>query len=601
MKLRILEPGDPRALSVVHRAVLFLVALLLAFQFSTIFAPIVGEHHWRQSDTYSVARNFHRVSADFFHPRIDWNHGRTGIMAMEAPIYPYLTHLLMYALGEDPATARFVSWSLFFLGALAALGMMRRLGGNSLMAGLLLALMLSPLVLFEARQVQPDGPALGLLLVAAAFFHRYSAAGKAWRFAIGMAAFAAAALIRPPVILVGPAMWLLSFSARPASYGAIVARGLWFAIPLGLWFGWSSWAEHLDAAFDQARGYFAIKVNWDEVRADLTNWDHLKNVFGFLVPGYAMNWTLLPAIAAGAVLSFRKEHRRVSLAFWAWLLAGVAVCFMFARRFYGHWYYSTQLVPPLAYFAALSWLHLWRLARPEAAPSPAAKGLFFFLVLVFAAVPVFGGPWESGARVVGASGPAANLTWATARGVWVALGAAAIAALLAWIVRGWRHWVAVTLAVVATLALVARGGHDLLQTFVHRARFHEWQTFERDWGGMRRAIDCYVPEDEVFLTDGGHPWYLYLAERRGFSEDPAVIDGRGPDFYRKHAVRVLLHFRERGGPPRRVVGDQQPLASGEKWDLFCIDPQGCQPGPGCLLAHLTPAPRSAILQERSGG
>ena len=32
--------------------------------------PLVGEHNWRQADTYSVAYNFLHESADFFHPLV---------------------------------------------------------------------------------------------------------------------------------------------------------------------------------------------------------------------------------------------------------------------------------------------------------------------------------------------------------------------------------------------------------------------------------------------------------------------------------------------------------------------------------------------------
>ncbi|MFH0980277.1 MAG: hypothetical protein V2A79_01900 [Planctomycetota bacterium] len=141
---------------------------------------------------------------------------------------------------------------------------------------------------------------------------RYSAAGKAWRFAAGMAAFSAAVLIRPQVLLIGPALWLFSFSVRRPSWRAVIARGLWFIIPLGLLFGWLAWSEHLNAVYAQGREYFAFRIDWPVVREALTKWIDGQAIFGFLLPNYVMNWTLFPALAVGLALSFRREHRRLT-------------------------------------------------------------------------------------------------------------------------------------------------------------------------------------------------------------------------------------------------------------------------------------------------
>ena len=77
--------------------------------------PIFGEHHWRQSDVYSVAYNFRHESADFFHPRIDWNNGLSGVMGMEPPILAYAIQIAMRLFGDDPSVARVTSWGLCML------------------------------------------------------------------------------------------------------------------------------------------------------------------------------------------------------------------------------------------------------------------------------------------------------------------------------------------------------------------------------------------------------------------------------------------------------------------------------------------------------
>src|SRR5437899_2398708 len=99
-------------------AALLALAPLLRWQLRSLAVPILGEHNWRQADTYSVAYNFLHESADFFHPRIDWANNRSGIQGMEAPIYPYLAFLAMLVFGDSARVARVVAWLLCALGVL---------------------------------------------------------------------------------------------------------------------------------------------------------------------------------------------------------------------------------------------------------------------------------------------------------------------------------------------------------------------------------------------------------------------------------------------------------------------------------------------------
>ena len=92
---------------------------LLGAQIVTLSYPIIGEHAWRQSDVYSVASNFLYEDPDFFHPRIDWTRGRSGVMGMEPPILAYRAGL-MRVYGDDPSVARVTAWSLGMLGLSAS-------------------------------------------------------------------------------------------------------------------------------------------------------------------------------------------------------------------------------------------------------------------------------------------------------------------------------------------------------------------------------------------------------------------------------------------------------------------------------------------------
>lgn len=551
-----------------------LCALLLCVQVVSLFAPIVGEHDWRQSDTYSVARNFYRVSSDFFHPRIDWNHGRSGVMGMEMPIYPYLVFLAMYPLGEHPRTARIVAWLLFFGGAMATFRMLQRRDAG-LAVGFVIFAVFSPFIFFEARQIQPDGPSMGLLLTAAAAFHRFSETGRKRSYLLGLIAYTAAVLMKPPALFAGPAMWLFAWTSRPASLGAIARRGLLFAIPLGAHFGWSAWSEHLNTVYEGGRAYFATRVDWAEVKADLTNAPELKYVFGFLLPSYAVNWTLFPLVGVGAVVSFSKRRRRISVPFWAWLLFGLLYCWLFARRFHSHWYYAAAVVPPILFFGALGLAALFHCLRPEA-PTAGGRWLFVFTAGALLAAPFLGGEWASGTQVVGASGPVPDKTWVSWRGLWLAIGIAVAAGLYASLVRRWWPRAALSVVVIALAAFAARGGHDLLEVFAHRARTGLWRTFDEDWSGLRRAVDCHSSDEERIVGDFPNPWALHLAQRSGFAERPRA----DLEHYRRHGVRLFVHFKGRAALIQPLAR-QAPLAENSKWAVYCLDRAGCDRRPGC--------------------
>ena len=90
------------------RSPIFWILILAAvLRFVQIDSPPVGRHAWRQSDTASVARNFHRYDHGFLYPQIDWE--IPGFVEMELPIYPWTASLIYQITGETEAAARMLS------------------------------------------------------------------------------------------------------------------------------------------------------------------------------------------------------------------------------------------------------------------------------------------------------------------------------------------------------------------------------------------------------------------------------------------------------------------------------------------------------------
>jgi 4-amino-4-deoxy-L-arabinose transferase-like glycosyltransferase len=578
-----------RAFELDPRHALYLALLLLALyafgeQFRSVFVALCGEHNWRQADTYSVAYNFLHESSDFFHPRIDWTYGRSGVMGMEAPVYQYVVFLWMKVFGDGPWVARLVTWLFFAGGAVAAAFVLRPPGRASMSVAWLLVLALSPMALFEFRQVQPDPVMVATMMLAACAFHRYSTTERRSLFALGMVLYTTAVLMKGPALVAGPAMWLFSWTGKRTRLRAIALRGVLFAIPIALFVAWDQWAHHLNRTYNDGQVYFAIEFSLDKIKADLRNVGGLRHIFLFVLPVYASNWVLWPAVLAGAALGFRKENRGVAYGMWAWLAGAAFFLCAFSSRLHSHWYYATVLVPPVAYFAALGVGNVLELTRPllrgEAPHAPASRWAGAFVVAAFLLTRVAGGEPLGGTYVPGATGAVPNATWLCDSGLFLLglLQAGSIAVILYRpLAPRLERWLALALALAAFTVALPRALQDELEVFRWRTRKSEWRSFEADWKDTVRGMDRYSTRRDVFIADGPTPWFLHRALRKGFADERATIDGHGLDYYRERGARFLVHFKDVGDPPS-VVSALPPLAEGRTWVLYCIDVNGCPVG-----------------------
>ena len=551
---------------------LCLSLFLFAYQFRALFVPILGEHDWRQADTYSVAYNFVHESGNFFHPRIDWTKGRSGIMGMETPIYPFLISILMRIFGDSPASGRFLTWLFATSAIVFAACVLRPPHRRGIGVGFLLMMTLSPAALFEFRQVQPDPVMTAMCLSAACFFHLFSTSGKRWLFAAGMAFYSAAVLTKSPALFLGPAMWLFSFTGKKVRRVSIAKRGALFIIPIALTLAWYVWAKHLNTVYNGGEVYFRIDFGgWESVKNDATNLPQLNHIFGHLLCIWAMNWTLYPAILAGAVLALEKEHRALTWPMLAWLVGASIFLALFSERLRHHFYYALPLLPPLAYAGALALGRVFELVDSEqVGRSFLSRAAVTFVLLALAFTLYVAGPARELVAVPFARDFVRNATWVSMRGTIVLTGAA-LAALVLALVREFRgrRIVYGICAVAAFLLALPRGLHDEIHAFRYRARTADWETFDRDWGPLRQAVAAHSTRNDVFIVDGGQPWYLYLPLRKGFAEELSEIDKLGIEYYTTRGARFYVHYPEKGRAPV-ATNSMRQLATGPRWELYSI-------------------------------
>jgi len=556
--------------------VIAVCALVVVWQIASLGEPIHGEHNWRQADTYSVAYNLVHGQADLLHPQIDWTHGRSGIMGMEAPIYPWLAHLGMLAFGDDPAVARVVAW-LLFAGAVFAFARGLRAGRSSIAIGVVVMAALSPMALFEFRQIQPDAPSVALCMMAAACCHLFARHERRRWLVAGLVLYTLAILTKPQAMVAGPAMWLFTWTARPPGLKRIALRGALFAIPLAALFVWMKWAAHLDQAYNEGQVYFAMGLDAKSMLADMTNGGLLEHVFAFLTTTYVTSWVLFPAVLVGLVAAFDRPTRAVAIPMLVWLLCAVLFLAAVSSRLASHWYYGLAILPPVLWFGAVGLARFFDMATAEA-PSPRTRWAGLFLAATLALAPLVGGRLRELAEVPAATGY-------TPRGTWV--GLLGLIALLVLFMASYavahgreparhRRWLWLAVVAVASGLGLWRAAHDTIQNFKWRSREMDWATSGERWASLREAVDAVSTRADPFVVDGANPWYLYLPLRQGWTEPQQVIDQRGLPYFTERGARFLVHYDETGSAPFSVR-KRKPIAEGPGWHLYCLADDDCPP------------------------
>ncbi|GAC1586258.1 MAG: hypothetical protein NVS3B20_15440 [Polyangiales bacterium] len=568
--VRLLDPGAPRALML---AALLVAARLFTLQYRTIFLPLIGAHNWRQADTFSVAYNFcHDRFPNFFLPRIDLSQGRSGIMGMEAPVYPYVASFAMRIFGDRPATARFVTWGFFVVAVIAASQMIRLTKRPTVAVGFLIMLALSPMALFEFRQVQPDPVMTALAIIAASFFFFHSRFEKRQTFVLGLFFYTLAILTKPTALFLAPAMGLFAIGARSIGLLPSIRRLLFLLIPIGSWFVWAAWAKHLNDAYNGGFSYFAIGYSFADILKTLREDVVRQHIFAYLLGNYVVNWITYPLVIGGMLLGIRKEERALSLPFYAWFFGAGLCCVLFADRLNVHFFYALILLPAAVFFGALAIGTALDACRDGQSRGVAVRACAVFVLLILAVTPRLALGEEARAQAV--SGFINYQTWAGAKGLQIILLLLGISVALATIELRWvpfsRVLFAIALAIAAYFALPT-GTFATAYTLATASERAPAAQFEREVSEMRRAVDAHSTRNDVFVVDGGvNPWFLHLPLRRGFAEPSSTINAAGLDYYVAHGARFLLHLRRYASLPDDLH-TATPLASGDTFDLYRLD------------------------------
>ncbi len=341
-------------------SILWILVLAAVLRFVQIDAPPVGRHAWRQSDTASVARNFHRHGNHLLYPQIDWE--IPGFVEMEFPIYPWMTSVVYSVVGESEAAARMLS----VLGSLVTIGflyllILRILGRRAaLWAAFFFAVL--PASLFFGRAIMPESWMLAASAAAVYFFVRWTDEDSWFFYCLALLATSLACLLKLTSLYLGlPLLWLVwqKWGRKTLGRWQFWLFGSVVAMVLLAWYGHTyRLGQEYGASFHILTTAGTDKWGTWELLADP---GFYHRVFVGYLGERILTWIGLPIFVVGLFLPRQSPLERL---FDIWLLSIIVVLLLASGGSYQHDYYSLPLVLPAVAFMGKVFDRGWEYSKP---------------------------------------------------------------------------------------------------------------------------------------------------------------------------------------------------------------------------------------------
>jgi hypothetical protein len=390
-------------------------------------------------------------------------------------------------------------------------------------------------------------------------------------------------LLKGPGFCFAPAMLWFACAARPVTFKQFFKRGLGVAFAVALYIPWYKWAHYLTDHYNAGIKNFGIDFTFHGIRDALLDQDRLHNVFWFVIPSYSSNWVLFPAFLAGLPAAFQRKTRRVSTAFLLWLVFGALFLACFNTHLDSHWYYANLVLVPMAYFAATAISEALRLFAKGPHRASLVSRWAVLVVMVTLVLQRFIAPlWHKSSETVAAAGPHPEGSWMSEGHLTLLLCLLMLTMILAQrLTLKWLRVVAIVLLPFAAYLGIGRARRNALGVLRWRTHSSDERQFKERWiNTLRPTVDRYSTRKDLFVmnipdgTIGQDPFPLYLAMRKGWSEDADSIKNNGMAFYRKGGARFFLTYASAEVPEEKGL---TKLAGTDYFRLYCIDPNGCEP------------------------
>lgn len=315
-------------------------------------------HQWAQCDRASVAWNYYKGYADFFHPRVNNTDNGTGITGLEFPVIQYFVSLLYRLFGFHEWLYRLTTLLIFTLGATSVFRLAQYFIKDNLSALLVMVMYVcSPLLTFYSCNFIPDIYSLSFAMVAWSLLVKYSEhpADSLWRR--WFIAMALACLIKPNSMIHLPVMWLFLYRNGLWTWKKPLQFTGFFMAIAGLSIAWYVYASWLSKTYHSEVFLLEMRPpkSWQEVQDVWTrvSEDWLERIYKKKI--------LLLLLIGGLVGMFIERPFKNNLATYTvlmFLCAGAFLYVMFLQLSYHDYYFITMF--PAIIFLIIFIMHVFK-------------------------------------------------------------------------------------------------------------------------------------------------------------------------------------------------------------------------------------------------
>ena len=325
----------------VNQQVMRLIVLLVLVvpQMLFIFMGINRMHVWRQADTASVARNFYKESPNIFKPRIDTRSDKTGITAMEFPLYQYVVSIVFRLFDSDRE-----QWGIMvsLFASVLAFFALRRIFPYIDEKYLLFAYYSCPMVFAWSHKFMPEFFGLALSLWGFVFYHERK------NFIFANILLLLGALVRPFFIFFFiPFVWdfMVKLATKRKICWKLLFMGLASLTIFSAWYFW--WCPHLVEQY--GINYFYMgSFSFANILLFL-DYGFQRDIWSTVFVRYTGAILLIPFIIGIKKMWHDLKARQL---FWVGIMTLTIIPMIVKQHFFIHPYYFLALSPLTIGFAA---------------------------------------------------------------------------------------------------------------------------------------------------------------------------------------------------------------------------------------------------------
>lgn len=308
--------------------------------------PLEHVHNSRQITGLMVARNFYEVDANIMYPRIDANHGQSGIVGMEFPSMNYLHFLLAEIFGYTHWYGRLINLIISSLGILFFVKLLRlaKFDERHVLASTLF--LICSIWFSFSRKMMPDTYCISLMFIAMYFAWKFLDDEK-WYFVLLYVLFSSLAVLsKIPAgmffVLIIPAICNKKFSL-----GSKIALCTSTIIPLVLTYLWYFvWNEHL---VDLYGNWYNIGKTFSQGFSEVSH-NIVATLDNFYFDAFS-GYFVFALSVAGLVIAIVKKDVEMITIFILPFIMFVIYIFKSGKFFFDQNYYIIPFVPVMAILA----------------------------------------------------------------------------------------------------------------------------------------------------------------------------------------------------------------------------------------------------------